>query len=172
MAKRMTIFGVGPKIMAPTFGYLAVVGIATYLWPDIFLVHAVPYVFFLIPGVVLLAIGLPMLVVAVVSVKVAYTEGRTGDEGHFRDGDGTRSTPHGSSSLSQDWSCSSALGRCSLHRFWPTACSRCWWARRRNTFKNASGKPTRNTRHGCQSLSRGREGDASPSSIATAFQHG
>jgi len=62
----MPIWGVGPKIMVPTFGYLVVAGIATYLWPAVCLVRAAPYSL-LVAGVVLLAIGLPMLVVAVVS---------------------------------------------------------------------------------------------------------
>ena len=83
MAKKMTIFGVGPKIMAPTFGYLAVAGIATYLWPTIFLVQAVPYAFFLIPGVLLLAIGLPILLVAVVSVHTAYKKDKLTTTGIF-----------------------------------------------------------------------------------------
>ncbi len=74
MAKQLTIFGVGPKITVPTFGYLIVASVATYLWPDLFLVRVVPYAFFVIPGVVLLAIGLPMLVVAVVSVHAAYKQ--------------------------------------------------------------------------------------------------
>ena len=83
MAKRMPIWGVGPKIMAPTFAYLVVAGIATYLWPAVFLIRAVPYVFFLIPGVVLLAIGLPMLVVAVISVKGAYKKDELATTGIF-----------------------------------------------------------------------------------------
>ena len=83
MKKRMPIWGVGPKIMAPTFVYLAVAGIATYLWPSMFLVQAVPYLFFLVPGVVLLAIGLPMLVVAVVSVKGAYKKDELATKGIF-----------------------------------------------------------------------------------------
>ena len=81
--EKLPIWGVGPKIMAPTFAYLAVVGIATYLWPATFLVRAVPYVFFLIPGAVLLAIGLPMLVVAVVSVKGAHTKDELATTGIF-----------------------------------------------------------------------------------------
>jgi len=83
MAKKMPIWGVGPKIMVPTFAYLAVVGVATYVWPSLFLVRVVPYAFFLIPGVVLLAIGLPMLVVAVVSVKKAYKKDELATTGIF-----------------------------------------------------------------------------------------
>ena len=79
----MTIWGVGPKIMVPTFGYLVVAGIATYFWPAVCLVHAIPYVFFLVPGVVLLAIGLPMLVFAVVSVKAAYKRDELATTGLF-----------------------------------------------------------------------------------------
>ncbi len=82
MATRMPIWGVGPKIMVPTFGYLIVAGVATYVWPEVFLVH-VPYAFFLVPGVVLLAIGLPMLVVAVVSVHAAYKKDELATTGIF-----------------------------------------------------------------------------------------
>jgi protein-S-isoprenylcysteine O-methyltransferase Ste14 len=81
--KRMPIWGVGPKIMVPTFAYLGVAGIATYLWPAVCLVSAVPYAFLLVPGVVLLAIGLPMLFVAVVSVKVAYKKDELATTGIF-----------------------------------------------------------------------------------------
>ncbi len=80
---RMTIWGVGPKILFPTFAYLVVAGIATYLWPAVCLVRAVPYVFFLAPGVVLLAIGLPMLVIAVVSVKAAFKRDELATTGIF-----------------------------------------------------------------------------------------
>jgi len=80
---KMPIWGVGPKIMAPTFVYLAVAGIATYLWPSIFLVQTVPYTFFLVPGVVLLTIGLPMLVIAVVSVKGAHKKDELATTGVF-----------------------------------------------------------------------------------------
>ncbi len=59
MAKQMPIWAVGPKIMVPTFGYLVVVGIATYLWPALSLFPTVPYAFFLVSGIVLLA-PLPM----------------------------------------------------------------------------------------------------------------
>jgi protein-S-isoprenylcysteine O-methyltransferase Ste14 len=79
----MPIWGVGPKIMVPTFAYLAVAGIATYFWPTVFLIRAVPYVCFLVPGVVLLAIGLPLLVVAVVSVKGAHRKDELATTGIF-----------------------------------------------------------------------------------------
>ena len=79
----MPIWGVGPKIMVPTFGYLIVAGIVTSVWPAAFLVQVVPYAFFLIPGAVLLAIGLPMLVVAVVSVHAAYKQDELATTGIF-----------------------------------------------------------------------------------------
>ena len=83
MAKKMTILGVGPRIMVPTFGYLVVAGIATYFWPTIFLVQCRSVCLLLIPGVVLLAIGLPMLLVAVVSVKAAYKKDELATTGIF-----------------------------------------------------------------------------------------
>jgi len=81
--KKMPIWGVGPKIMAPTFAYLAVAGIATYLWPTIFLVRAVPYVSFLVPGVVLLGNGLPWLIAGVVTMKGAYKRDELATTGIF-----------------------------------------------------------------------------------------
>jgi protein-S-isoprenylcysteine O-methyltransferase Ste14 len=83
MKQRMPIWGVGPKIMVPTFGYLAVAGIATYLWPTICLVRLIPYVFLVVPGGALLAIGLPMLAVAGLSVKVAYKKDKLATTGIF-----------------------------------------------------------------------------------------
>ena len=83
MTEKMPIWGVGPRIMAPTFAYLAVAGIAAYLWPAVCLIVAVPYVFFLVPGAVLLAVGLPMLVVAVVLVKGAHKKDELATTGIF-----------------------------------------------------------------------------------------
>ena len=83
MAKKMPIWGVGPKIMAPTFAYLVVVGIVSYVRPATCLIRAVPYAFFLVPGVVLVAIGLPMLFVAVVSVRAAYSKDQLATAGIF-----------------------------------------------------------------------------------------
>ncbi len=83
MTEKMPIWGVGPRIMVPTFAYLAVAGIATYLRPAVCLVRAVPYVLFVVPGVVLLAVGLPMLVVAVVSVKGAHRKDELATTGIF-----------------------------------------------------------------------------------------
>ncbi len=83
MKGKMTIWGVGPKIMVPTFAYMALAGIATYLWPAIFSVRAVPYSFFFIPGVVLLAIGLLMLVAAGISLKGSYKNDELSTTGIF-----------------------------------------------------------------------------------------
>lgn len=83
MNETMPIWGVGPKIMVPTFGYLAVAGIATCLWPAVCLIRVVPYVFLVVPGVVLLATGVPMLVVAGLSVKAAYKKDELATTGIF-----------------------------------------------------------------------------------------
>ena len=83
MKDRMSIWGVGPKIMFPTFGCLAVAGMATYLWPNVCLVRALPYVFLVVPGAALLAIGLPMLVVAGLSVTAAHKRDELATTGIF-----------------------------------------------------------------------------------------
>ena len=83
MKGRMPIWGVGPMIMVPTFGYLVVAGMVTCLWPAVCMVRIVPYVFFLVPGAALLAIGLPMLVVAALAMRAAYKRDELATTGIF-----------------------------------------------------------------------------------------
>ncbi|MEI8376674.1 MAG: family 16 glycosylhydrolase [Planctomycetota bacterium] len=47
-----------------------------------------------------------------------------------------------------------------MRRFWPTAFSRYWCARRKYTSKNALAEPIRNTKHGCQKSSSDRKWNA------------
>ena len=53
LERRLSRFGVGPKINLSAIGYAALAGAATWIWPDTCLLRAVPYPFFLIPGLLL-----------------------------------------------------------------------------------------------------------------------
>jgi protein-S-isoprenylcysteine O-methyltransferase Ste14 len=83
MEKRLSRFGVGPKITLSAIIYAALAGAATYVWPDACLLRSVPYRVFLILGTLLLLIGIPMWLVAGVSVMRAYNRDRLVTSGVF-----------------------------------------------------------------------------------------
>jgi len=83
MEKRLSRFGVGPKITLSALIYAALAGTATYVWPDVCLLRSVPYRVFLIPGIVLLLVGVPMWLFAVVSVMRAYNRDQLVTSGVF-----------------------------------------------------------------------------------------
>jgi len=58
--------------MLPAVAYAAAAGAATYTWPDVCLLRWPPPAVFTTVGVILLAIGLPMWMTAVISVMRAY----------------------------------------------------------------------------------------------------
>jgi protein-S-isoprenylcysteine O-methyltransferase Ste14 len=63
--------------------FAAVAGVVTGLWPEVCLITAVPYRVFLVAGIVLLAVGIPMLVVAARAATVAYNSDRLATTGIF-----------------------------------------------------------------------------------------
>lgn len=83
MIREMSRWGVGPSILLPMGAYAAVVGLATWLWPDVCLVTAVPRMVFLVAGIVLLVIGVPMLVVAGRALTIAYNSDKLATTGVF-----------------------------------------------------------------------------------------
>jgi len=83
MEKRLSRFGVGPKITVSAIVYAALAGAATYIWPGVCLLRAVPYRFLLIPGMLLLLLGIPMWLFAVVSVTRAYNRDQLVTSGVF-----------------------------------------------------------------------------------------
>ncbi len=70
--RKPSIWGVGPSILLSAGGYAAVAGIGTYMWPDVFLVRAIPYLVFLLAGTVLLVLGIFMLMLAGRAIAKAY----------------------------------------------------------------------------------------------------
>jgi protein-S-isoprenylcysteine O-methyltransferase Ste14 len=83
MTQEMSRWGVGPSIMVPMAAYAAVAGLATWLWPDVCLVTVVPRMVFLVAGIVLLMIGVPMLVVAGRAAAIAYNSDKLATTGIF-----------------------------------------------------------------------------------------
>lgn len=83
MTREVSRWGVGPSIMLSAGGYAAVAGIATWLWPRICLVTAVPSLVFLTAGIVLLIVGIPMLMVAGKAATLAYNSDKLATTGIF-----------------------------------------------------------------------------------------
>lgn len=83
MTREVSRWGVGPSILVSAGGYAAVAGIATWLWPEVCLITVVPYPVFLVAGIVLLIIGIPMLMVAGRAATLAYNSDRLATTGIF-----------------------------------------------------------------------------------------
>ena len=83
MEKRLSRFGAGPRITLSAIGFAAMASAATYTWPEACLLRAVPYRFFLIPGLLLLVAGIPMWLLSVVTVMRAYNRDQLVTSGVF-----------------------------------------------------------------------------------------
>jgi protein-S-isoprenylcysteine O-methyltransferase Ste14 len=51
---------------------MVLAGIATYLWPEVCLLHFLPYRAFLVVGAILLSIGVPMWLTGFIAAMMAY----------------------------------------------------------------------------------------------------
>jgi protein-S-isoprenylcysteine O-methyltransferase Ste14 len=83
MTRELSRWGVGPSIMVSAGAYAAVAGLATWLWPEACLVTAIPLVVFLVAGIGLVVVGVPMLVVAARAATVAYNSDKLATTGIF-----------------------------------------------------------------------------------------
>jgi protein-S-isoprenylcysteine O-methyltransferase Ste14 len=83
MNRAMSRWGVGPRILMAAGAYAAVAGLVTWLWPEVCLVTAVPYPVFLVAGVALLIVGIPMLMVAGKDATIAYNSDKLATTGIF-----------------------------------------------------------------------------------------
>lgn len=83
MSRELSRWGVGPSIVVSAGAYAAVAGLATWLWPDVCLVTAVPSIVFIVAGIGAVAVGVPMLVVAGRAATVAYNSDKLATTGIF-----------------------------------------------------------------------------------------
>jgi protein-S-isoprenylcysteine O-methyltransferase Ste14 len=83
MKRELSRWGVGPSIVLTAGAYAAAAGLATWMWPEVCLVLPVPYPAFLVAGIVLLIVGIPMLAVAARAATIAYNSGKLATTGIF-----------------------------------------------------------------------------------------
>ena len=62
MEHTMSRWGIGTKLIVCSVSYAVFAGIATYLYPEIFIIKMVLYRLLIIAGIILLAIGVPFLI--------------------------------------------------------------------------------------------------------------
>ncbi len=72
MEKRLSRFGIGPRMLLSAVAYGLAAGAATHTWPDVCQLRWPPYAVFATAGWILLALGVPMSLTAVISAMRAY----------------------------------------------------------------------------------------------------
>jgi protein-S-isoprenylcysteine O-methyltransferase Ste14 len=83
MEKRLSRWGVGPRIFLSTIAYALVAVAATRAWPDACLLRWPPYAVFATVGCILLALGVPMWLTSAVSAMRAYNRDQLVTSGVF-----------------------------------------------------------------------------------------
>jgi protein-S-isoprenylcysteine O-methyltransferase Ste14 len=79
----MTVWGIGPKSIGLTALYALPAVLAEFLWPSRFALHGVPSAAFLMAGGLLIAIGIPIWILASNDVDRAYDEGILATQGMY-----------------------------------------------------------------------------------------
>ena len=70
--ERMSRWGVGPSILMTALCYIVVASTVTHHRPNVCLIRAVPHRVFQVVGVLLLAIGVPLLVLSLIALNRKY----------------------------------------------------------------------------------------------------
>ncbi|MGO9468587.1 MAG: methyltransferase family protein [Isosphaeraceae bacterium] len=70
--ERMSRWGVGPSILMTALYYIVFASTVTHHWPDVCRIRAVPHRVFQVVGVLLLAIGVPLLVLSLIALNRKY----------------------------------------------------------------------------------------------------
>jgi len=83
VTREISLWGVGPRIVLTAVLYAVVAGAATWQWPEVCLISTIPRMVFLVAGIGLLVIGVPMLVVAARAAAVAYNSDKLATTGVF-----------------------------------------------------------------------------------------
>ena len=83
MKKEMTIWGAGPKFTFLSVLYLILVLAVHYVWYPLFVIQGIPYAVFVVVGLLLMAIGIPIWVTASKTVDRAFEEGVLATQGVY-----------------------------------------------------------------------------------------
>ncbi|MGA7702551.1 MAG: isoprenylcysteine carboxylmethyltransferase family protein [Thermoguttaceae bacterium] len=83
MSQELSRFGVGPKILLTAAAYAVIAGAVTWLWPEACRISAIPHWLSLALGIALIAIGVPMLLLAVRTGMAAYNCDKLATTGLF-----------------------------------------------------------------------------------------
>jgi len=83
MKKEMTIWGVGPRFTFLSVLYLILVLVVHCVWYPLFVIQSIPYAIFVVVGLLLMAIGIPIWVTASKAVDRAFEEGVLATQGVY-----------------------------------------------------------------------------------------
>ena len=83
MKKEMTIWGVGPRFTFLSVLYLILALVVHYVWYPLFVIQSIPYAIFVVVGLLLMAIGIPIWVTASKAVDRAFEEGVLATQGVY-----------------------------------------------------------------------------------------
>ncbi len=83
MSKQMTNWGVGIELTLISSLYAVAMFIAHFIWYPFFIIEVIPYAFFVLVGVILLSIGIPIWVVAGKGIDLTIEEGCLATQGLY-----------------------------------------------------------------------------------------
>jgi hydroxyacylglutathione hydrolase len=83
MKKEMTIWGVGHKFTIFSVLYLILVLVVHYVWYPLFVIQGIPYALFVVAGLILMAVGIPIWVTASKAVDRAFEAGVLATQGVY-----------------------------------------------------------------------------------------
>lgn len=75
MSEKMTIWGVGPKLAVLSFAYSIIPILLTSRYPELFIVSFIPTWVFKAAGIILLAAGIPLWAISVLTIIKGFKEG-------------------------------------------------------------------------------------------------
>lgn len=83
MKKKMTVWGVGLRFTLLSLAYVALALGAHFAWYPLFVIRAIPYGLLVASGVILMAIGIPIWIIAGKQVDRAFEEGVLATQGMY-----------------------------------------------------------------------------------------
>lgn len=83
MSEKMTVWGIGPIFAIISILYFLAVVFINFRYPQYFVIKNMPYSVFIIIGIILLLIGIPLWIVSAKSILTGFKEGRLLIEGVY-----------------------------------------------------------------------------------------